>query len=315
MIRIISEHKADKSIDTIDIIDGLLVLNPSLKSLIRYYLGPEVTDNYIMLKPKDRPKLPEKDCDALNNFREEILISKEVLERLHSNFKSHYSVTNPLDAFNDVSIKWPSLSAHMQAALNPIKVAYKFIHRFNGAKWFLTAHRHELDVYGDIGCETALKEEQRENSDIFFDMCCTGERHPTTLDTMTMATATDGSCSYYDCSYLDNVKSNDNYANDKRVWSAILPAQELRLLIQHNLFNKGNEANFGINFKSITYETPRANVDYPHCIAVYATHNGTPALDDAAVVICADFRNKAGNFDSLCPPSCTKYFWPGNLPA
>lgn len=314
MYRIITNtNKEDiqKDMDVLQVIKALVKANPSLHSLIAHYIGSEMLSS-------DSDKTFS---DKLKAFRDDVLINPGELDRMHCDFKKHYLNEDiPSDEiFKDIRLNWTELAEDMYQARQPVSVAYKFIHRFDGTNWYLTAQQQQLAKYGDIDKFTSLGN----GNGSMFDIGYTGNMYE--VDGTDLCTDINGH--YYDTHYQKAIKGYDStdgtgtaYADNSRVWSAILPAQELRLVIHHNLIFGGNESDFQVNFKSITYDTSgdttgMYKVNFPHCIALYASCYGSAILQEGAVIAGAVFRGKGANLDSLCPPNCNKYYWPKNLPA
>lgn len=319
MLRIISDRRLDKEQEENPkmvraIVQHLVGINPSLKTLFSMYLG---MDNLAQVLSNKSLEIAGPLKTGLTAINRDVLITPEQLVQAQDAFRTKYPSGV---AFDDVGIEWPLLRKNINEAFEPVSVAYKFIHRCHENRWYLTAQRGKLDTYGDVGNATMFKGA----STMFFDIDYSGllgevARKPQ-FDAVRKT--------YYDQDYFDNVATADGYADQDRIWSTIIPAQELQLLIRHNLHivanpaaPAGGENDYKLNFQSVSYAMPNtpsseSNVEYPHCIAVYASQGGFNYLVPGAVAATGtEFRGMAADMETLCPPNCNQYFWPTGLPA
>lgn len=253
----------------------------------------------------EQKKIKVSEMDILERLTKELFFSKAELDHMRGIFHAKYPTANT----NNIHISWKDLKAEIQDETEDFKVAYNFIHRYDSGKWFLTAQPGELSEYGRVGEFTDVTM----GEDGFFNITSSGKQSYTgTMDTS-------ASGDFFDNNYFNAVKSNDSSLNDsgRRVKSCILPAHELRSMISHNLKSR-REDDFDLCFSSISdmvSDTTVSLVTFPHTLAVFARHHtdGDCFSTGAAVIAALPFRDRAANFDSLCPPNCKRYFWPTNL--
>lgn len=272
--------------------------------------GQWLTLEEFHLAAKQKDKMAE---NALRALGDSVFLDLNDFDKATEEFKNHYSVNGVGHnvAFPDASVFWDDLKKDVGLEPEDLKVAYKFYHRFDPAttSWHITAHRHKLAIRGDIGNWTDISD----TGAPLFDITAKGIVRPASGGLI------DVNGTKLDPEYLKGIESADKYADGERVWGFTLPAKELSLVIENNLLLGGAQSDFKLNFRCISYKIdppePRAKVAFPHCVVVYASDKGKNYVTNGAVVVGAQFRGKAANMETLCPPNCTRYFWPADLPA
>ncbi len=91
------------------------------------------------------------------------------------------------------------------------------------------------------------------------------------------------------------------------VRNVVFPGSELLSIYSDN----GNPQGAKICFASISYaaNNPSPAVAYPHSLAIYLRDSsGTALLDDTTYT--QDFKMKAGDYATTCPPHCNVYIYP-----
>ena len=100
-------------------------------------------------------------------------------------------------------------------------------------------------------------------------------------------------------------------AEEKYVRNFTMPwGLEAMLQFQQNGGTPDNTGEFALHLAAISY-TPAisgdAGVVFPHSMALYFVRNATTVLLDNNIYPGAPFRNKAADFNTMCPPNCNSY--------
>ena len=232
---------------------------------------------------------------------------------MRSSFQSHYYLSNCVSNFGgqDLQISWASLNTAVQnfinssgAAVGTVALRFVLCYDTGGNALYLRLQICKLTATGDPN-----------TFDLDTTNCAWYKIQGTTLSS---SNVTD----LYDQNYLDNFYYCDsvncnpntlvNLASDTGevtfVRNLVFPwTQEIQKIDTDN----GNPQACKICFASISYAAgnPSPAVAYPHSLAIYMRNgSGTALLDDRTYA--QEFKMKAGDAGTLCPPHCSVYILP-----
>lgn len=314
MLRIKASHVPEKITDLIS--PRFLDEHPKLRSLVAQATGQALLDSAFSIAAAEMD-VEERIARAIKQL---LITQKEIDDDYRPSFEKIYEKTgggDPKVYFHDLKISWPVLRRIINSSVEPSSAAFRFIHRFGTTvsmtpSWFLTAERLVLET---TGSDSAFREDG-----YWFDINDSGTPSYEGTALPSGIALKDGD--WHGEDYYNAVSGKaGSEAGDKKDWvkSLILPARELQALVEHNTTKDCRESYFSIGFKSVSYEAaitalyPDAKVKWPHCVLVYALYNNTPLIENNNVVSAAPFRDRAANYDTLCPPGCKVYHWPPDL--
>ncbi len=227
-------------------------------------------------------------------------------------FQQHYRAVNNSPAFYDLlEVNWLSFSETALQNMDPELFIISFIHRYDASnnRWFLAAERFTFPGYTGPG------------------------QYPVTSTNTLFNINPDGTVG----DYSGGLESNYGHLYDPvyftmametaaplnlstNVNSVSFAWEELRQLHADNkaAIPGADDSLFSIRFCSISNDyspdvPAQSLVPFPHCVAMYMCYNGVPLLNDGDIVTGAIFINKAADFNTICPPSCSTYTWPSGL--
>ena len=240
-----------------------------------------------------------------------MVITLEHFDKMRAHFKNHYFLSGCNSNFGgqDIQVPWSSFSLVVQNFIKstgaaPDTVAMRFVLCYD-------TNKNALFLRMQI-CT----------------MVATGQPDTFDLDTTNAAwyTIEDGSLAptaitdLFDQNYLNNFYYCDtgvcnpntlvNLASDTAgavfVRNLVFPwTKEIQKIHVDN----STPANAIINFAAGSHDKTSAVLAHPHTLLIYLRkHDGTPMLDN--VVYNLEFQMKAGNYATLCPPTCGVYILP-----
>lgn len=240
-----------------------------------------------------------------------MVITLDHFNTMQKNFQKHYFLANCNSDFGgqDIQVPWDSFALAVQnfiktSGASPNTVAMRFVLCYDTANNALFLRMQ------------------------ICTMTTTSDPNTFNLDTTNCAwyTIEDGSLAptaitdLFDQNYLDNFYYCDkgvcnpntlvNLASDTSgtifVRNLVFPwMQEI-----HKIYvNNSSPAGASIHFAAGSHDNTSPAVAHPHALAIYLCQSdGTPLLDNVNYGV--EFQMKAGDFGTLCPPTCNVYILP-----
>lgn len=236
-----------------------------------------------------------------------------------TDFASHYRSKYTSSRFaNPLTVSWAELDGAAQSCGIPKeRLALYLIHRYDTAtnSWYLTAEFCQLAETGtpvDGGTEYALT-----HTGNFVDVKDGG-----LAPTQVSALGTSGTHKY-GLDYFDAVE----YSADGITFEGLTADNtractfcwfEFEMMFKHNCADRNrDDAHVALCFSAITSDYSQAPdqslVTFPHGLTIHARYQNGDLLNNGDFVVTSYFENKAGDYQTLCPPRCDVYVKPSGL--
>lgn len=246
-----------------------------------------------------------------------LILTKQEFTDCEDDFKTKYKNLDGDDFAKPITVKWGSLVVKVEeSGININKLVLYCMHRYDIAlkSWFLTIEFCELVGFTSI--PNVATEYPVAHKGKFIDICADGKLRETDV---TLLASEIGNL--YGPEYMENVTYSPlgtifEPLKKGNIRATVVPWFELRAMYAHNIAG-GDSQKFELCFTSITSDflgSEMSFVQYPHSIAIHSIYDNVPKLDDNDIIITgAYFKNKAGDYQTLCPPRCQSYVWPNGL--
>jgi len=232
---------------------------------------------------------------------------------MRTTFQAHYFLSNCGTGFGgqDIQISWSTFSGYVQAFITATGATASTV----ALRFVLCYDTGNAELYLRLQICTMTATNDPDIFDLDTTNCAWYKIQGTS---MTSSNVTN----LYDQDYLDNFyycasgtcnpNALVNLASDTGavtyVRNVVFPwTQEVLEIDTDN----GNPQGCKVCFAAISYAAGNASpaVAYPHSLAVYMRKSdGTVLLDDTTYL--REFKRKAGDFGTPCPPHCNVYIFP-----